>query len=420
MGSDQDSTAKYLVVVKFKVHGVVERSDIVGALFGQTEGLLGDDLDLRELQKSGRIGRIQVNHSTKNGLSKGEIVIPSSLDKVETAILAATIESVDRVGPCDAEMNLNAISDVREEKRQQIMGRAKELLQQWDQEISPESQEITDAIKDSIKIGEITKYGPDNLPAGPDVDSNDDLVIVEGRADVLNLLRCGIKNCIAVQGTSVPELVVELSKKKHATAFLDGDRGGDMILNELLQRAEIEFVARAPDGLEVEELTRKQLLKAYRGRKPIEAIASPHNKKYKKSPAKNKAKKSSKRSKNKRKSSSTKKGRHPSPKQSPRPEIPREFQAKLKELLGTNEAIGFDQNNKPVLTIGTLSLAKALENGDGNLKNVRTLIFDGILTQRIVDLSVKRNIEAIIASTVRKIKLPRHAKTKFYRFDDFM
>jgi len=268
--NNADFTTKYVIEAKFKVKGVVEKSDIVGAIFGQTEGLLLD-LDLRDLQKSGRIGRIEVNNESKEGISEGTIKIPSSLTRKETALLAATVETVSRVGPCEAEINLLDIRDVRETKRQQIIERAAELLKKWDRN-SLEPSEIEEKIDADIKLGEITSWGPENLPAGPNVDSSPELIIVEGRADVLNLLRIGVKNTIAVQGTQVPKSVVKLIKtKKPVIAFLDGDRGGSIILNELLQVAKLDYVARAPEGLEVEELTRKQMIKSLQNKKPAGA-----------------------------------------------------------------------------------------------------------------------------------------------------
>ena len=263
-----DFTTKYVIEAKFKIKGVVEKSDIVGAIFGQTEGLLLD-LDLRDLQKSGRIGRIEVTNESKEGISEGTIRIPSSLTRKETALLAATVETVARVGPCEAEIELLDIRDVRESKRKQIIERAAELLKKWDQN-SLEPSEIEEKIDTDIKLGEITSWGPENLPAGPDIDSSQELIIVEGRADVLNLLRIGVKNTIAVQGTQVPKSVVKLIKAKSSViAFLDGDRGGSIILNELLQVAKLDYVARAPEGLEVEELTRKQMIKALQNKKPV-------------------------------------------------------------------------------------------------------------------------------------------------------
>ena len=263
-----DFTTKYVIEAKFKIKGVVEKSDIVGAIFGQTEGLLLD-LDLRDLQKSGRIGRIEVTNESKEGISEGTIRIPSSLTRKETALLAATVETVARVGPCEAEIELLDIRDVRESKRKQIIERAAELLKKWDQN-SLEPSEIEEKIDADIKLGEITSWGPENLPAGPDIDSSQELIIVEGRADVLNLLRIGVKNTIAVQGTQVPKSVVKLIKAKSPViAFLDGDRGGQIILNELLQVAKLDYIARAPEGLEVEELTRKQMIKALQNKKPV-------------------------------------------------------------------------------------------------------------------------------------------------------
>ncbi len=263
-----DFTTKYIIEAKFKIKGVVEKSDIVGAIFGQTEGLLLD-LDLRDLQKSGRIGRIEVENESKEGISEGIIKIPSSLTRKETALLAATVETVSRVGPCEAEIQLIEIRDVREAKRKQIIERAAELLKEWDEK-SLEPSEIEEQIDTGIKLGEIISWGPEGLPAGPKIDSSSELILVEGRADVLNLLRIGVKNTVAVQGTQVPKSIISLTKKKESViAFLDGDRGGTIILNELLQVAKLDYVARAPEGYEVEELTRKQMIKSLQNKKPV-------------------------------------------------------------------------------------------------------------------------------------------------------
>ncbi|MBA7610473.1 DNA primase [subsurface metagenome] len=265
-----DFTTKYIIEAKFKIKGVVEKSDIVGAIFGQTEGLLLD-LDLRDLQKSGRIGRIEVENESKEGISEGIIKIPSSLTRKETALLAATIETVSRVGPCEAEIQLIEIRDVREAKRKQIIERAAELLKEWDEK-SLEPSEIEEQIDTDIKLGEIISWGPEGLPAGPNIDSSSELILVEGRADVLNLLRIGVKNTVAVQGTQVPKSIISLTKKKESViAFLDGDRGGTIVLNELLQVAKLDYVARAPEGYEVEELTRKQMIKSLQNKKPVRA-----------------------------------------------------------------------------------------------------------------------------------------------------
>ncbi len=271
------NAAKYLITARIEADGVVERPDVVGAIFGQTEGLLGDDLDLRDLQKSGRIGRIEVEIRSEKGKSVGEIRIPSSLDQVETAILAAALETIDRVGPCRARVEVLGIEDIRATKRQRVVDRAKQLLQSILEQGKHVSEDIIKEVRESVEIEEIMSYGEEHLPAGPNVEKSDAIIVVEGRSDIINLLKHGIKNTIALNGTNVPKTIVELSKKKMVTAFLDGDRGGDLILKELLQVADLDFVARAPKGYEVEELTYKQLQKALRNKMPVEQYLATHD-----------------------------------------------------------------------------------------------------------------------------------------------
>ncbi|MFW9846863.1 MAG: DNA primase DnaG, partial [Candidatus Thorarchaeota archaeon] len=272
MGTDFDSsTAKYVIRAKIDVEGVVDKPDVVGAIFGQTEGLLGEDLDLRELQRTGRIGRIQIAIRSEGGHSKGEIVIPVSLNKTATAILAASLETVDRVGPCTANVTLEKVEDIRGAKRRKVVSRAISILKGWEEEIAPGATEITTAVTKGRK-GAIAKFGPDKLPAGPDLASSKEIIIVEGRADVLNLMKCGISNTVAVEGTHVPKSIAELTKKqgKKIIAFLDGDRGGDLILRELMQVAKVDYIARAPEGKEVEELTRREVTKALQAQIPAD------------------------------------------------------------------------------------------------------------------------------------------------------
>jgi len=269
---DEFGTTKYIIYAEFEANGVVERPDVVGAIFGQTEGLLGDDLDLRELQKTGRIGRIRVEVHTKAGRTYGTITVPSSLDRVETAILAAALETIDRVGPAEAGIKVLRIEDVRATKRKYIIERAKQILEGLMEQEIPETQELTEEVKKAVRAKELIEYGPEKLPAGPHVPFSDSIIVVEGRADVLNLLKHGIKNAIAVEGTSIPETIIKLSKERIVTAFTDGDRGGELILKELLQVADVDYVARAPEGKEVEELTKKELVKALRSKIPADQV----------------------------------------------------------------------------------------------------------------------------------------------------
>ncbi len=265
-------TTKYIIHSKINADGVIERPDIVGAIFGQTEGLLGADLDLRDLQKTGRIGRIEVMVTAKGGKTKGNIFVPSSLDKVETSILAASLETIDRVGPCSAKIEVFQVEDVRAVKRKKIIERAKLIFTKMFDETVPESQELADEVRQSVRIDELTYYGKSRIPCGPNVLNSDAIIILEGRADILNLLRYGIKNTICVGGTNIPPEVAELTKKKTVTAFTDGDRGGELIIRELLQVADIDYVARAPDGKCVEDLVQKEVIRALRRKVPVEQI----------------------------------------------------------------------------------------------------------------------------------------------------
>ena len=264
------STMKYMIEARIEAEGVVEKPDVVGAIFGQTEGLLGEELDLRDLQKTGRIGRIEVDITSKKGRAEGTVYIPSSLDQVETSVLAAALETIDRVGPCKATIRVEKVDDVRVTKRNKIVDRAKTLLAAMQGGAKGAGSDVVEEVRKSVQVSEIITWGPDRLPAGPNILDSDSILIVEGRSDVLTLLRSGIKNAVAVEGTSVPKSVQELSKEKTVTAFVDGDRGGDLILKELLQVAEIDFISRAPRGHEVEEMTQKQIVKALRNKIPAD------------------------------------------------------------------------------------------------------------------------------------------------------
>jgi DNA primase len=263
---------KYIVHAKFEAIGAIEKPDIIGAIFGQTEGLLGEDLEMRELQKSGKIGRIEVNTEYENGKTLGEIEVPSALDKTETAIIAAALETIERVGPSDTKINVVNIEDVRGSKRDYILERAKKLMEKLG-ETGNDIDEMTSEIKDSTKISKLQTYGTENLPCG-DL-SGDELIIVEGRADVINLLKNGVKNVIAMNGSKLPDTIKDLSKEKsEVILFVDGDRGGNLIIKNVMENAKIDFITMAPEGKEVEELTGKEILQSLRKKIPVKEYQS--------------------------------------------------------------------------------------------------------------------------------------------------
>ena len=304
--------------------------------------------------------------------------------------MAATVETVSRVGPCEAEIELIEIRDVRETKRKKIIERAAELLKKWDQD-SLEPSEIEERMDADIKLGEITSWGPENLPAGPDVDSSEELIIVEGRADVLNLLRIGVKNTIAVQGTQVPKSILNLLKTKNSViAFLDGDRGGTIILNELLQVAKLDYIARAPEGLEVEELTRKQMIKSLQNKKPAGVKHKPTTKVKKEVAGKDALF------------------------QKLMKKLKVKDQAALKESLEKIEpghSIGFNKSLEKLFEIPVGEIFEKIKN----FKETQFLIIDGILTKRLITLLLPMKIKFIACKNKEEeLKVPSDITIFFF------
>lgn len=421
MGKIDLGTTKYVVHAKIETSGIVDKPDVVGAIFGQTEGLLGNELDLRELQKTGRMGRIEVTLNTSKGKSKGVVTIPSSLDKVETAILAAALETIDRVGPCEASMTVTSIEDVRTSKRKQVISRAKEILVTMVEEIMPDTMEITDEVKESVRLKEITSYGKEKLPAGPNVANSDAIIIVEGRADVINLLKSGIKNAVAVEGTSVPPVIASLSREKTVTAFLDGDRGGDLILRELLQIGEIDYVARAPADKEVEELTKKEIFKALRNKAPAERSHvkdRPQQKTPERTTVKPVARASTPaprartsapraRTSAPRARSSAPRPRAPAPvPKTPAPaqkideERAEKFKKLFEDLSGSLKAYVLDKDANIIKEIAVRDLHNALKNSK---EDAFAVLFDGVITQRLAEITAEKKMSYLIGAKIGNI-----------------
>jgi len=399
MGKIAPVSAKYIVHTKIQADGVVEKPDVIGAVFGQTEGLLGSELELRELQKSGRIGRIEVNLDTKGGRTTGMIIIPSSLDMAETAIVAASLETIQRIGPCNAKVTVELVEDVRVTKREYVVERAKELLKTMVDK-GPDSTELMEEIKASVRSMEITEWGREKLPAGPDITESDEVIIVEGRADVIALLKNGFRNCIAMNGTSVPQSLAELSKTKTITVFVDGDRGGILIVKELIQAADIDFVSRAPTGKEVEELAKKEIHKCIRARIPIEQFKEEFGLSIdavKSAPVQSAS------------SIQTAVPVQARPVQRPvvrvHPEIEKQYKKMLEELIGTRGAYLLDKDMNILGKVPTKELGNVLNN----LPDVENIVMDEQLTQDMVRQLEETNITHVIAMSSaaqsRKIRI---------------
>lgn len=425
-------TTKYIIHSKINADGVIERPDIVGAIFGQTEGLLGSDLDLRDLQKTGRIGRIEVIVNTKSGKARGNILIPSSLDKIETSILAASLETIDRVGPCSANIEVTNVEDVRATKRQQIVDRAKFILTDMFDVNLPESQEIADEVRQSVRIEEMQYYGKKKIPCGPNMLESDAIVVVEGRADVLNLLRYGIKNTVCVGGTNVPPEVAELTKTRTVTAFTDADRGGELIIKELLQVADIDYIARAPDGKCVEDLVQREIVRALRQKVPVEqamekyAIRQSDSQKAKRVsrlpkrserrgaevkrhvaekvetvPAKLRERTVSEPSQQRRRAPAKKVESKPKAAVSAKEAMEgNRFKSHVDALAGTLGARLLGSDDDVVVETAVRDLVHTLKESSEIVKSV---VFDGVITQRILDIAADKGIENLVGVKVGNI-----------------
>ena len=413
------TSSKYLIRASIRANGVVNKSDVVGAVFGQTEGLLGDELDLRDLQKSGRMGRIEVEITSDKGKSVGEIVISSSMDQVETSVFAAALETVERVGPCKATVKITTLEDSRTSKREIIIDRARSLLINLIKDSRGAGSTITDTVRQVLQTEEIVRF-KGKLPAGPNVGTSDAVIIVEGRGDVLNLLRHGIKNAIAVEGTNVPKEVIALSTERTVTAFVDGDRGGEMIIQELLQVAELDFISRAPDNTEVEHLTHKQIMKCLRDKVSAELFME-QNKWARPGFSGVKAKSSDKKTRRGTKSKSSKEEKATPKEKEVTEKVPAEaavassvFMEQLDQLQGTKNA-RLLMGDEVADEVSISGLQEVLETRKNNGAN--TLVMDGIITQRLIELVPKAGIKIIVAENKGPIPRDPVGITMFTRED---
>jgi DNA primase len=393
--------AKYMMKFSLEADSLVERPDVIGAIFGQTEGLLGQGMDLKELQESGRVGRIEITFKeSKDGKTRAEIIIPSNLSIKETVLLASSVETVDKVGFTSAKITLNDVEDVRSSKRNYIESRSKELLSSLYGKLSDPKEALNKLDKD-MKVAEVTEYK--GLAAGPEVHKSKEVIVVEGRADVINLLNYGIKNAIAIDGSKVSEKITDIVRDKSVTVFLDGDRGGDMILKRLKQFIKVSYVARAPDGKEVEELTGKEIRQELKNRKRENAHSheKEHHREHEKPSID--ALSGDEETHNLRKHRSA--------------DIPADLDEKigpiLRDMLGTKEVRFYDNSLNEVHKASYNELSRLMKVVD--FDNVAVVVMDGKLTKDLADQFERKNIKAVACFDREKFK----TKIKVLCIDDF-
>jgi DNA primase len=419
---------KYHVKLKFDVDGLVEKADIIGAIFGQTEGLLGPEMNLNELQKVSKVGRIEVNVDTKSNSARGDALIPMSTDISTAALIAAAIESIDKVGPFQAKFSLVGIDDIRAIKKKVIVDRAKKIVQEWATKTISEGEEMLKDVYDASKPGRLTTFGRAQLACGVGVFDSDWIILVEGRADVINLLRAGYDNSIAIEGAKIDETILKLTQGKRTIAFIDGDRAGDLILKELQGLVDIEKVYRAPAGREVEECTPLEISEILKDVEQfikdkindtntvpsnVQQIRNHYRIDQNQNQSTNQDQNSSiTYNRNFTNQSLSKHNNYDNNDQSQNPdnmitkedeEVSSIVKTVFQEINETLDAMVFDKSMKRIVKIPISEIMKKISDlKDGNL-----LILDGIVTPRLVEAANKSGIKYIIGHRTSNLRKAR-------------
>ncbi len=413
---------KYHVKLKFEVDGLVEKADIIGAIFGQTEGLLGPEMNLNELQKVSKVGRIEVNVDTKGNMAKGDALIPMSTDISTAALIAAAIESIDKVGPFQAKFNLVGIDDIRAIKKKVIVDRAKKIVQEWATKTISEGEEMLKDVYDASKPGKLTTFGKAQLACGTGVFDSDWIILVEGRADVINLLRAGFDNAIAIEGARIDETVTKLTDGKRVVAFLDGDRAGDLILKELHGVVKIDKVLRAPSGKEVEECTPLEISEILREALPVaenvqvsQQPQQPQQHQYQSQPHDRRHQRRDKEPRDEY-HVSPQEPQQPSSQPSKEvlaedsPEILSAIRDVYPQINETLEAVVLDGSMHQLLKVPVSEVIKRLDSAEG----AKLLVLDGIVTQRLVDAADRAGIEYVIGHRTTDLKKPADIRIRTF------
>ncbi|MFP3080660.1 MAG: DNA primase DnaG [Acidilobus sp.] len=441
---------KYLIRASFEVDGRVEKHDIIGAVFGQTEGLLGSEFNLEELQNKDKIGRVHIDLKYQGTKTVGEMQIPSNLDRVETVILAAMIETVDKVGPYSARITVESIEDLRAEKLKWIVQRARELLQSV-KEQEPDIKEIVRQVSQKAEAQpRVIEYGEDRLPAGPEVERSDTIIIVEGRADVINLGRYGYANTIAIGGAKerVPKTILDVAKGKKVILFVDGDRGGEMIMRTVLSQMHVDYVARAPKGMEVEQLTGKEIARALAQMVPAEeamkqlgmvpaqpeAAPQPAQQAAVQQPAPQEAAQVQQPAQPAEQAAAQQPQAEQAVQQAPQqPEaapqpaqqagvasliMPKQVLDSMKELKGTLEAVAYDRSWNEVARLKVKDLFNWMQQVESG--KVYAVVFDGIITQRLLDAASEKGVALLIGARIGSRVSSRKGDVVFMTFSDIV
>ena len=259
------------IKIEIQVLGRVNQSDIIGAVFGQTEDVLGDALELRKLQKQNLIGRIEVDTEYTSDGTRGIITIPSHMDRTNTVIIAAALETIKKIGPCKAKARILKIENIKEIKIKKIIEHAKKVLEKF-MNISIDSQELIDKVSSEVRMSQHIEYGDEKLVTGPNIDKFDDLIFVETLADLKNMLKYGIKNVVAFDDMSKKDTLKELADKHEIMVFVN--KGKEFLVKKLLEFADVDSYTKPEMNKRIHDLESKEIYKAIRSAISTEQIGS--------------------------------------------------------------------------------------------------------------------------------------------------
>jgi DNA primase len=380
--SKGNKAMKYMVRADIKVNGTVQRKDIIGAIMGQTEGLLGDELELRKLQRTARIGHVDVEMENKGGKVHGLILIPSSLDNVETAIIASSLETIDRIGPCTAKISVMEIQDIRATKRTVVVDRAKELLLDLVNSGEAASKTVIEEVRSVLTVGTAKQFH--GLTCGPNIETSSSLIVVEGRNDVRNLLNCGVKNAISADGAgSIKQELIDLANSKETVVLaIDGDRGGEMLFSQLNEMMKVDFVAQAPVGQEWELLPQKTVTKCLSMK--VEAAKFAHQIKQKQEKDDQKA------------GVEDKNWAEDMDDTFEKPSVPKEVEELFSHLdeLAPRKAVFVMMDGTVTEPVGPKDLASTANEADGAI----AIIYNGSISDKTLDIASEAAIETVIGT----------------------
>jgi DNA primase len=154
----------------------------------------------------------------------------------------------------------------------------------------------------------------------------------------------------------------------------------------------VDYIAATPEGRSVEDMTYKEIMKALHNKTPVEQQENALDKKEQETETKRVVIQ-----RKKTKAAKEEKEKTPNP-----------FKSQLEELEGTFKARLFDKEKKVLKETTVRDLAKELKETS---ENANSVVFDGVITQRIVDIAKEKELEYVVGIKIGDVvKMPASLK----------